>query len=449
MVLSTVNRYDPDGIGTVGDRAVVLGGSMAGLCAARVLADAFRDVVVIERDELPTEPAARDGAPQTGHPHALLEPGRATLEDLFSGFGDELLAEGGLLIDALSDIKWYAEGGFVADGSERSPMYAASRPLYEHVVRRHVRARDGVELRDGCRFFDYLTDDQTTAVTGVTYREADGAERELDADLVVDATGRTSRTPNWLGDHGYEAPPVDEVRIDVTYSTARVERPTGDRRLFFVPPTPPRTRGVYVIPIENGQWEVLLQTVHGGEAPTDREGVIEFLETLPVTEPGSLVRSAAWRSETVHRYPFPSNRRRRYEALDAFPEGLVVTGDAIASFNPIYGQGMSVAALDAVILHHALADRGLEDLAARFFDAVSDVVDVVWRISVGNDFGFAETTGPKPTGTDITNRYLSRLVRKGHDDPVLRTEVGRVLILAQSPSTLFRPSVLWRAIRPS
>jgi 2-polyprenyl-6-methoxyphenol hydroxylase-like FAD-dependent oxidoreductase len=449
MVLTEVDRYDPDGIDGVGACGVVLGGSLAGLCAARVLADAFDSVVVIERDEFPDEPVARDGAPQTGHPHALLEAGRATLEDLFPGFGDDLIGEGGLLIDAFSDIKWYAEGGFVADGSERSLMCAARRPLFERVVRRRVRSIEKVEFRDGCRFFDYCTEGGSAAVSGVAFRDAGGEERRLDADLVVDAMGRTSRTPEWLADNGFEKPPTDRVRIDVDYSTVHIERPPEDRRLFFVPPSAPRKRGTYIIPIEDDRWQVLLQGVHDVDTPAEPEGVVEFLDRLPVEEPAELVRAQPWVAESVHGYPFPSSLRRRYAELDRFPDGLVVTGDGVASFNPIYGQGMSVAALDALLLHHALAEDGLRNLPDRYFTAVSDVVDVVWQIAVGSDFGFEETTGPKPVGTDPTNRYLSRLIRRGHDDPELRTAVGSVLILDRPPSSLFRPAVVWRALRPT
>lgn len=449
MVLTEVDRYNPDRVGSRGTRGIVIGGSLAGLCAARVLADAYERVVIIERDELPDGPMARDGAPQTRHPHALLEPGRATLEDLFPGFGEELLSEGAMLIDALSDIKWFDEGDFVSDGSERSPMYAASRPLYEHIVRRHVRSIENVQFRDQCRFTSYDFDHDTGEVTGVAIRDADGEKGRIDADLVVDATGRTSRTPQWLEENGYESPPVDEVTIDVQYSTLRIERPPDDRRLFFIPPSAPRTRGTYIIPIEDDQWEVLLQGVHGDEPPAEPAGVTEFLESLPVDEVSGLVASQPTVSDGVHQYPFPSNLRRRYETLDEFPSGLVVSGDAVASFNPIYGQGMSVAALDALVLHHALADVDRGNLADHYFDELADILDTVWQISVGSDFTFDQTTGPKPRGTDLSNRYLSRLIRKGHTDPVLRTEVGRVLILAQPPSALFQPSVIWRAFRPS
>lgn len=446
MVLDSVDRYDPDSAPRVGDRAVVIGGSMAGLCAARVLDDAFATVTVLERDEFPERPTARDGAPQTNHPHAMLEAGRATLEDLFPGFGERLLADGGLMIDAATEMRYYEGGDFFADGPDRLPMYCASRALFEHVVREAVADRPAITLRGNCHLVGYDTVD-SGRVSGVTYRDEAGEKRSIDADLVVDATGRTSRTPAWLSNHGYEAPSEEAVEIDVTYSTIRVDRPAGVRHSIFVPPDPPRTRGGAAIPVEDGQWEVIVQGVHGDDTPGDRERLIAFAESLPVDELGELVREREWTTDEIHRYPFPSSVRRRYERLDRFPDGLVVTGDAIASFNPIYGQGMSVAALDALLLHHALAD-GVDDLGPRFFDEAADVVDAVWNVAVGGDFQFPQTTGPKPAGTDLFNSYVDRLVRKAHTDGQLTDAFYRVFRLERDPMSLLRPSVAWRVLRP-
>ena len=448
MTLASVSRYDRNRVSGVGSDAVVVGGSMAGLCAARVLADAFESVTVVDRDPFPDEPTARDGAPQTSHPHAMLEAGRATLEDLFPGFGEDLLAADGVLIDAATDMQYYDRDDFLADGPERLPMYCATRPLFEHVVRRRLAAREGVTLRGRCSFTGYLTDDDATTVTGVEVRGEDGATESLSADLVVDATGRTSRTPTWLENHGYETPEVERVHVDVTYSTIRVERAPDERASYLVPPDPPRTRGGAAVPVENGQYEVIVQGVHGDDTPGDREGFVEFAERLPVPRVAELARDREWVSEEIHQYPFPSSLRRRYENLDRFPDRLVVTGDAIASFNPIYGQGMSVAALDALLLHHELADGDLVGLGPRVFDRTAEVVDVVWKLAVGRDFEFGETTGPKPTGTDLFNRYVQRLVRQAHSDPVLTDEFYRVFRLEQPPTALLRPGVVRRVLVP-
>lgn len=420
---------------------------MAGLCAARVLADGFDEVVVLERDPLPEEPESRDGVPQSAHPHVMLEAGRATLEDFFPGFGEHLLSAGGLMIDAATDMQYYARGDFLADGPARLPMYCATRALFEHAVRQQIATFVNVQQRGRCQFLDYIVTDD--AVTGIIFRTANGTETSLSADLVVDATGRTSRTPAWLNANGYTAPEVDKVTVDVTYGTIRVERQPSARYSLFVPPTPPRTRGGAAIPVENDQWEVIFQGIHGDDVPTNERGVIEFAESLPIPNFAQLVTSRRWVSDEIHCYPFPSSIRRRFEALAHFPNGLLVTGDAIASFNPIYGQGMSVATLDALVLHHALAVNGLERLAPRFFNQTAEIIDSVWKIAVGADFKFPQTSGPKPTGTDIFNRYTSRLIQQAHSDGVLTDAFYRVFRLEQPPMLLLRPSIMWRVVRPT
>jgi 2-polyprenyl-6-methoxyphenol hydroxylase-like FAD-dependent oxidoreductase len=446
MTLADVERYDEQSRATVGDQAVVLGGSLAGLCSARVLDDVFEEVVILERDAVPDEPTVRDGAPQTSQPHAMLEAGRVTLEDLFPGFGEEIRAAGGLELDMADDFTWYDQGGVVTSTDAAMPALYASRPLFEHVVRERMRDRESVRLRGDCRFFDYRYDADAGRVTGVRFRDESGEEATLEADLVVDATGRTSRTPDWLEQQGYSAPETSEVEVDVTYSTVRIERPPDAEGGVLVAPETDRPRGAAMMPVEDDRWEIVFQGVHGERAPADRETFLQWAETFPVEEIARQLRGQEWVSD-VQRYPFPASVRRHYEALARFPDGLVVTGDAVASFNPIYGQGMSVAALDALVLHHELED-GLAGLGPRFFERVSDVVDEPWQLAVGNDFIFEATTGPKPFGTDLFNRYVARLLQRAHDDGALTEAFFRVFRLERSATSLLRPGVVWRVLGP-
>ncbi len=446
MTLATVPRYDAEAVDRRGDHALVIGASMAGLLAARVLADAYEGVTVIERDPLPDEPTPRRGVPQGRHVHVLQEAGRATLEDLFPGFGEDLLGAGGLLIGGGSDLRFYTNGGYLAPTGERMEIYSASRPLMEHAVRRGIEAHPGVQIRDECQFTAYLLDASGERVEGAAVRDRDAGEMELHADLVVDATGRTSRTPSWLQDQGYDAPRVDEVGIDVTYSSAYVERPPEDRRMFILAPSAPRTFGGTAFPVEGDRWLVTLFGMHDEEPPASIEGFPDFAARLPTPELAQLLDRHRLLSEEPEQYPFPSNRRRRYEELERFPSGLLVIGDAIASFNPVYGQGMSVAALEALQLHRALANGRDGDLALPFFDRAADVVEIAWQLAVGGDFEFEGTTGPKPRGTDLFNRYLSRLLRKAHRDGSLTRDFYRVLTMERPPQSLLRPSVLRRVL---
>lgn len=449
MTLATVPRYDPDRTIDAGERAVVVGAGMAGLCSTRVLADGYEEVTVIDRDPLPDEPVARRGVPQSHHIHVLLEGGRATLEDLFPGFGEDVLSAGGVTHDAARDVKFYMNGDFLANGSRRRTVYAATRPLYEQLVRRQVADLDDVYLRQNCQFTEYILNDVGTTVTGIVVNSEEGEKEEITADLVVDATGRTSRTPNWLDEHGYPPPPVDEVQVDVTYSSTFVDRPAADRRGIVVLPSPDRPRGGTFAPVEGDRWVMTLWGMHGEDPPTDPEKFAAFAASLPVPHLKRLLDEHERLTDDIAHYPFPSNLRRRYEDLDRFPEGLIVVGDGIASFNPIYGQGMSAAAFEAVHLHHALAKDGVKDIGPRYFDRTEETVDIAWNLAVGNDHQFPQTEGPKPRGTDILNWYLSRYVQKAHTDGDLWDDFFRIQMMEIPPTVLFRPSNIWRVFKPT
>ena len=445
--LRTVPRYDPGRTSRWGAHAVVVGAGVAGLLAARVLSDGFDAVTVVDRDDFPEDPVARRGVPQSAHIHILMVAGQHTIEDLCPGFGADLLAAGGLVVDGTRDVHFFIEGGYLADGPRRVPLYCATRPLYERTLRRHV-ADAGVHLRPNCGVVDYLADEVARDVEGVVVRTDSGTE-ELPADLVVDATGRTSRTPAWLERRGYAPPTVDEVTIELAYSTTFVRRPADDRRAFVVTPSPPDTRGAGVVPVEGNRWLMTLFGVHGDAPPDDEAGLRDFAAGLAAPDAKRLLDAHPQVADEIASYRFPANRRHYYEELDRFPEGLVVVGDAVASFNPIYAQGMSVAALESLVLHRALSTGGTDGLAHRFFEGVRPTVDLAWNMAVGADHQFPRTEGPKPRGTDVLNRYLARLLRKAHTDGVLSGAFFSVQMMERPPASLFRPGVLWRVLRPS
>ena len=447
MTLATVPRYNPESVREMGGRAVVVGSSVAGLLTARVLADRFAAVTIIDRDQLADEPEPRPGVPQSSQPHGLLEGGRATIEDLFPGYCDALIDAGGVEVDTGSDVEFYDDDIELAQSGVERSMYCATRPLLELIIRRHLIAVEGVELRGGCTFLDYRHDDRRGVVEGVQIQNESGKTTTLEADLVVDATGRTSRTPSWLAEHGYQKPPLDEVRVDLQYGTVQVERPPGNRRTIFLPASHPYRRGALVVPVEGGRWIVNLHGFHGDHPPDDFDGFRQFAEGLATPAVAELLYETRVTSETVDRYPIPSSRRYQYEDLERFPEGLLVVGDAIASFNPIYAQGMTVAAFEALVLHHTLAD-GEDALAARFFEAATSVIDIAWSMGVGPDFEFPETEGPRPSGSRLAGWYVGRLKRRARRDPVLTEALTQVIQFERPPSSLFRPHVMWRVLSP-
>lgn len=449
MTLVTVPRYDDSQVSEKGKHAVVIGASMAGLYAARVLADYFEEVTILDQDALPDEPVARRGVPQARQPHILWEAGRATLEDLFPGYSDELLTNGAVLIDGQNEFHSYSQGAFLANGTNQFQLYSATRPLYEQIVRRRVFALDNVHVRERCYLIDYLVDVPSTTVRGVIVRDRNAGQKELPAELVVDATGRTSRTPAWLENHGYTPPQLDELYIDVAYSSIYIERPAEDHRTIGVLAEAPRTRGGLAAPVEGDRWVINLHGVHGDHPPTDIREFVEFAGSLPTTELKQLLVDHPRTDDVISHYPFPANRRYRYEDLNRFPEGLLVIGDAIASFNPIYGQGMSVAALEALVLHHTLTRYGQEKIAPRYFARTAEVVDTAWMMATGADFGFEQTEGTRPHGTAFFNWYLARLFQKAHTDGMLTDAFNRVLSLQQPPTSLMHPRIAWRVLKPA
>lgn len=448
MTLTTVPSYDSSKISTVGEHVVVVGGGVAGLLAAKVLADGFEKITIIDKDPLPDEPVARRGVPQANHVHTMLEAGRAVLEELFDGFTDDIRSAGGLVIDAATDFGYHHEGSFLADSPKKLPMLCASRPLFEQMIRKHVGRLEHVTIRPKTQFISYVTDGAESTVEGVELIDEDRTTRTLTADLVVDATGRTSKTPSWLEQHDYRSPPVEEVHIDLAYSSTVIERPSDDRRGFLISPSPSLQRGGTILPIENDRWIVTLFGLHGDHPPTNKEGFMEFAESLPTPELKQALDTHAWVSSEIQQYPFPSNRWLHYESLDRFPAGLISIGDSVASFNPIYGQGMSVAALDAMQLHHTLATHPSVDFASTYFDRVAKIVNTIWRMTVSADFEFPQTRGPKPFGTDLFNRYISRLIRTAHTDGRVTDAFARVLRLERSPTVLFHPNILVRVLLP-
>lgn len=441
MTLATVPEYDSEKATKRVGQALVLGAGMAGLCAARVLADYFTRVILIERDNLPESPRHRRGVPQGPHIHTLFTSGGQILDELLPGFGDDLLAAGAVETDIGSDFREYVNGGFRADTPNRIPIYSASRPLLEHVLRRHVAGLDAVEIRPSHQFVEYVTSEAGSTVVGVSVRNENGEEETIESELVVDATGRTSKTPRWLETHGYSAPPIQEVQVDIAYSTGFIDRPPDDVRSIGIND---QGGGAAAFPIENDRWVLTLAGRGDDLPPTEPEAMEEFAGDLVVPDVKELLEDHDWREAPIAQYRFGSNQRYRYEDLERFPDGLVVIGDAIASFNPFYGQGMTVAIFQAVVLHHALAEHGLDDLGRRFFGQVEAVVDTPWFQAIAVDFLYPQATGPTPAGVESFQEYMGRLGRTALDDGAVAEAFTRVFQLERPLSWLLQPRIVRR-----
>ena len=422
-------------------RAVVIGGSMAGLLAARVLADFFDEVIVLERDDLSAEGTHRRGVPHGRHAHALLAGGQQVLEKLFPGISDELIDGGAIPADPLGDGTWFFEGAPLVKTPSGSSGVLASRPLLESTVRKRVRRLDQVEIRESAPVRDILA--YEGRVTGVVT-----AAGPLRADLVVDATGRGSQAAKWLASLGYEQPREERVEVQLVYCT-RLFRIGSNRigdgdKFAVVAPTPEGKRGGVMAQQENDQWIVTLFGHFGHAAPSDLAGFIKFSESLPSPVICNAIRNAEPIGEATQ-FRFPASTRRHYENLKRFPEGFLVFGDAICSFNPIYGQGMSVAALQSDALYETL-DRRAENLGKYFFKKAATVIDNPWKIAVGSDLKMPETTGPRSLGGRIINSYITNVHKHAHSDAATAIAFVRVSQLLASPATLMHPGLVARVL---
>ena len=436
----------------IGEHAVVLGASMGGLLAARVLSDFYGAVTVVERDVLPMASDQRRGVPQGRHVHALWPRGSQILDDQFPGFLGELISGGCPKVDGdFSQIcasfggHQLVRSGTASNFQPRDATYFPSRPFLEDRVRRRVRDISNVELMDGYDVVGLMSSDDRSRVTGVriTSREGDD-QRSVSADLVVDATGRGSRTPTFLEHLGYDRPDEDEVVVRLAYASQLLRIPDGMHKeiMVLVGPVPGRPTGMALFANENNTWMFTAVGMVGHEPPADRAGVLTFVEDFTPPPVVAALRCAEPLGD-VERYRTPSSRWRRYDKVRRFPGGLLVVGDAICSFNPIYGQGMTVAALEAMALDRCLR-RGNHNVAPRFFRAAAKTVSVAWQLAVGGDLALPEVEGRRPLATRLTNRYVDRVQAAAETDTVIADRFVKVAGFSHSPASLLNPSVVLR-----
>jgi 2-polyprenyl-6-methoxyphenol hydroxylase-like FAD-dependent oxidoreductase len=434
----------------IGDRAVVLGASMAGLLAARVLASSYGQVTVIDRDPLSEAPLHRRGVPHGRHLHALAARGQQALEELFPGLTDELVAHGAPAGDLLAKGRLHFSGHRLRQADTGLVLLCASRPFLEGHVRARVRALPNVILLDRCDVVGLATTPDGRRVTGArVLRRADGsAEELLGAELVIDATGRGSRTPIWLQALGYARPDAEQVRVGLGYAT-RTYRPPPDALggdlavLDTATPENPRTGAL--LTLEGDRWMVTLAGILGDHPPTDPDGFLAFARSLRFPDIYETIEDAEPLDDPVP-FRFPASVRHRYERLHRFPDGLLVMGDAVASFNPIYGQGISVAALEARTLRRHL-ERGAEPQPRRWFRDLARVVDVPWDMAAGGDLVFPGVQGRRTRKLRLVSAYLARLHAAAAHDADLASAFVRVVGLVAPPQSLLRPSIAVRVLR--
>jgi 2-polyprenyl-6-methoxyphenol hydroxylase-like FAD-dependent oxidoreductase len=440
--------------------ALVIGGSMAGLLAARVLSERFGRVTIVERDHFAQGPEFRKGVPQSRHLHAFLMRGRLISERLFPGLEEELEEAGAALLDIATDGEWLTPAGFSPHFRSGLPLLMCSRDLLEWTVRKRVAALPQVDFLQKTDVTGLMPTPDGKAVASVKVRFRDGgegtrSEELLRADLVVDASGRNSNASKWLEALGYAPPEETYINAHLGYASRTYERPERldqDWKGIYVQAAPPEvTRGGVLTPLEGNRWMVTLYGLGGDYPPTDEEGFMDFARSLRTSMLYEAIKDAEPISD-ISGYRDTANRRRHYEKLARQPNNFLVTGDAACAFNPVYGQGMTTAALGAEALEECLRESyqggNLTGLSKRFQKKLSKINAGPWLMATGEDFRVCGVEGGKAAfATRLTHRYMDRVIALSLHDIEVRRTFLEVFHMLKPPTTLFGPSIVAKVLR--
>ncbi|WP_328349220.1 FAD-dependent monooxygenase [Streptomyces sp. NBC_00445] len=432
-------------------KAVVIGGSVAGLLTGQVLSAEFDEVVVIDRDNLDATNSVRRGVPQGRHPHTLLRRGEQILNTLFPGITDDLIRHGAVVMP-MDRVWWWQHRGYRAAVPDAAPIISCSRPLLECLVRERVRGNGAVEFRSG-ETVDLIS--RGGAVTGVLVRGPSGTSTAIGADLVVDCSGRRSRASHWLTELGYPSPEVQLVESDVRYTTRIFQRSTSVRTdgaagYFVISDPKARKRFGTAMPVEGDRWIITLAGLHGEGAPADLAGYLSWAQTLPTAKIASIIEDERPVGAAV-RYRLPGSEWRLFHRLAAHPRGFVCVGDSVCSLNALYGQGMTSAAVQVVALQQALARSPVThpEFARTFYRLSARAVSPAWTTATGADFVYPETRGHRPWPTNIINRYVTKCVVAGQHDSTMATSLWDVANMVKPPASLLSPPALVKTMRYS
>jgi 2-polyprenyl-6-methoxyphenol hydroxylase-like FAD-dependent oxidoreductase len=434
----------------LGKKAIVIGGSMAGLVTARALSDYFDHVTILERDHIEDQPSVRKSTPQGNHLHALLLGGQRVLSKFYPGFTDKLIDLGAVRIRAGIEVVYYLADGkaYTLSGTVREARdlgfdnYAQSRGLLEHCVRQMTLTISNIRLLSGVSVNSLVY--EAGRVQGVQY-SIEGDLQQIDADIVVDASGRGSRAPRWITELGFDSPEETTIGVDFAYASTKFLIPDyydePERLMGFFGPPPHYPNGAYMEEIEGGLWHVSLGGRFGDYPPGDESGFLEFARSLPSPKLYELIKDAR-RVADITQHRFPTSIQRHYERLTRFPEGFLVIGDAICSFNPIYGQGMSSAALQVQALHQLFNDRAangysLDGLALEFFPRAAQVIATPWGLAAAFDLAFPKTRGTRPPDMAETSQYFAAVNVLAAEDIEVQRILSEVLYLARPLTDLW------------
>lgn len=432
----------------LGDRAIVVGGGIGGLSAARAVADRFREVVILDRDELPDGVSPRPGVPQGKHPHGLLAGGLKALEELFPGFSDELRLAGAVPLNRGFDFLYEIAG---LDPWPRinidHPTYALTRPLLELTLRRRVARLSNIKVRGGCRVLNIIADAATGAATDICYHTFEGKLETLHSDLIIDASGNGSITLEFLKASRCTPPDETCIGINMHYSSTLLDR--ADIRdnykvAYLLPDAPKDSRGGFLLPAEHGTYQLVL-IGRGENVPPIKESEFRtYALKLRTPTIYNAIKNAKLLTEITPN-SFKQSRWRHFSQVSDFPRGLLPIGDAICRFNPVYGQGMSSALRQASLLSELLGRSNhdlLSTLPQDFLTEAENIVAEPWAMSAIPDLAYPDTTGVRPKDLEERLNFQKGLGRLAARDAGVLKLLSDVRNLLKPLKALDDPSIV-------
>jgi len=430
-------------------RAVVLGGSIAGLFAARVLADAYDEVQIVDRDKLIGVDGARRNCPQGKHINGLLARGQLVMEEFYPGITNEIFADGVPTGDLCGDVRWYFNGVRIEQQAAGLTCVSASRPMLEKHIRRRTAALPNVVFVEEHDILTLTTTPDKSKITGVKV-QAHGQKREriIDADLVVDATGRGSRTPVWLQELGYGKVEEESKKVGLGYVTQHYQLtkdPYGHDLSINPVANAKLPRGAIFTKTDGGRVELTAYGILGDHPPTDQQGFFDFVKTLAAPEIWETLQSAIPLDEPVA-FRFPTTLRRRYEKLDRFPERLLVVGDAVTCFNPVYAQGMTVSALSALTIRNHLHSGAAPIPQEYFQDLANNVINLAWEMTNIIDLSFPGVEGERTREVKMAQKFLKLVQIAATRDKKVAAAYMRTAGLIERPESLQKPAFILRVL---
>ncbi len=429
------------------EKAIIVGGGIAGLLAAHVLSDYFKEVVLIEKDEYKENGKIRQGTPQANHVHILLVKGKEILEDFFPELEKDLLKKGAKKIDFLNDSRYRLPSGWAPKFDSGIITFACTRTLLENTIRYQIQKNPSIKIVENTHI-DSLKLEKSNKIS---LKTKEG--KEIHGNLIVDCTGRNTKTPLWLENVGFPKPKETKIDSFVRYSTRRYVPSKKDRQwkmlvILNKPTTNPRIGGIY--PIEDGKWLVGLYAIGKNYPPVDEKGFLEFTKHLESRELYDALKDAIPDSE-IYGYKVQGSRKYHYEEMTEWPENFIVLGDAVSVFNPFYGQGITSAALGAKTLDDMLKNNKMEkDFTRKFQKQLAKTVSLPWILGTSEDLRWPTTKGKRPdTITRMVQNHAQKVLLLAPKSTLATKYFLQMMHMIKSPAIIFHPVLLLQLIANS